>query len=107
MHKYSISTNQTVRIQMRKRLLRLLTAVITLAGIFAFAASQPASAATPKPAKPTISPGSYQGEGQATAVLSIDPTSKDFGQTPIGDTSTAASFTVTNTGLATSGVIAG
>ena len=59
----------------------------------------------------TASPGgsataALQGEGQATAALSIDPTSKDFGQTPIGDTSTAASFTVTNTGLATSGAIA-
>jgi hypothetical protein len=106
MHKYSISTSLTVRIRMRKRLLQLLTAAITLTGIFAFAASAPASAATPKPAKLTISPGSYQhgtvmaGTSSATAALSIGPTAKDFGQTPIGDTSNLshqASFTVSGT----------
>jgi hypothetical protein len=47
-----------------------------------------------------------QGEGQATAALSIGPTSSDFGQTPIGDTSASSSFTVTNTGQATSGTVA-
>ena len=59
----------------------------------------------------TAAPGgtataSLQGEGQAVAALSIDPTSSDMGQTPIGDTSAAATFTVSNTGQATSGTVA-
>ena len=59
----------------------------------------------------TAAPGgtataSLQGEGQAVAALSIDPTSFNLGQTPIGDTSAAATFTVSNTGQATSGTVA-
>ena len=59
----------------------------------------------------TAAPGgtataSLQGEGQAVAALSIDPTSANLGQTPIGDTSAAATFTVSNTGQATSGTVA-
>ena len=59
----------------------------------------------------TAAPGgtataALQGEGQAVAALSINPTTADFGQTPIGVTSAASSFTVTNTGQATSGTIA-
>jgi hypothetical protein len=59
----------------------------------------------------TAAPGgtataALQGEGQAVAALSIDPTMADFGQTPIGVTSAASSFTVTNTGQAASGTVA-
>ena len=59
----------------------------------------------------TAAPGgtaaaALQGEGQAVAALSIDPTTADFGQTPIGVTSAASTFTVTNTGQATSGAVA-
>ena len=81
MNKYSILASRAVRIQIRKRLIRLLTAVITLAGIFAFTASAPALAATPKPAKLTISPGSYQ-----------------YGTVIVGTSSAGQSFAVTNTG---------
>jgi len=44
---YSGSGSRTARVKTRKRLRRSLTAIITLAGVFTFAASLPASAAAP------------------------------------------------------------
>lgn len=58
----------------------------------------------------TATPGgtataALQGEGLEAATLAISPTPFDFGQTPIGDTSTAYSFVVTNVGQTTSGTV--
>jgi len=60
MRKYSSSAGRLSRMQVTHRLLHVVTAVITLAGVFSFMASASASAATPKPAKLSIAPQSHQ-----------------------------------------------
>jgi len=86
MRRYSSSTGRMSLIRVPKRLLQVLTAVITLAGVFSFMTS--ASAATPKPAKLTIAPQSYQ-----------------YGSVAVGASSASQSFAVTNTGQSVSGPI--
>ena len=88
MRKYSSSTGHARSIRGPKRLLQVLTAVITLAGVFSFMASATASAATPKPAKLSIAPQSYQ-----------------YGSVAVGASSASQSFAVTNTGQSASGPI--
>jgi hypothetical protein len=75
-----------------KRLRQSLTAIVTLAGAFSFAASSPASAAAHR-AVP------------ATAALSVAPASSSLGATPIGVKSAASAFTVSNTGQDASGTV--
>ena len=88
MRKYSSSAGRLSRMQVTHRLLHVVTAVITLAGVFSFMASASASAATPKPAK-----------------LSIAPQSHQYGSVAVGASSASQSFAVTNTGQSASGPI--
>ena len=83
---YSGSAGRPARLKARKRLRQALTAIITLAGVFTFAASLPASAAAPKPAKLAISPKSFQ-----------------YVPVEVGTSSASQSFAVTNTGQSASG----
>ena len=88
MRKYSSSAGRVSFMRAPKRLLQILTAVITLAGVFSFMAVASASAATPKPAKLSISPASYQ-----------------YGTVAVGASSASQSFAVTNTGQTASGPV--
>ena len=88
MRMHSSSADRPRRVQVRKRLIQALTAVITLSGVLSFAASVPALAATPKPAKLSLSPASFQ-----------------YGPVAVGTSSASQSFAVTNTGQSASGPI--
>ena len=83
---YPNSAGRPPRAKARKRFLQALTAIVTLAGIFSFAASLPASAAAPTPAHLAISPKSFQ-----------------YLPTAVGASSASQSFAVTNTGQSASG----